>query len=161
MSEMRELIDAELDAVCGGHHGHHGRAELSHPALGQDFTHHGHHGHHGHFDFGHIGDLNFGNIVIEENIAEQVGVALGDNASVTNLLGSQTNLSSIAGNIGDFNFGNIGDFNFGNFGNFGNIVNFGNIIIEENIALQVGVAVGSNASVTNLLGGQLNSSSIA
>jgi hypothetical protein len=24
MSEMRELIDTELDAVCGGHHGHHG-----------------------------------------------------------------------------------------------------------------------------------------
>ena len=30
MSEMRELLDTELDAVCGGHHGHHGRAELSH-----------------------------------------------------------------------------------------------------------------------------------
>ena len=61
-------------------------------------------------------------------------------------LGGQLNASSIAGNIGDFNLGNI--------------VNFGNIVIEENIALQVGVAVGSNASVTNLLG-QLNSSSIA
>src|SRR5215510_14929727 len=24
MSEMRELIDTELDTVCGGHHGHHG-----------------------------------------------------------------------------------------------------------------------------------------
>jgi leucyl aminopeptidase (aminopeptidase T) len=155
MSEMRELIDTELDAVCGGHHGYHGRAELPHPALGHDFTPHGHHWHHGnqgHFDFGNIGDFNFGNIVIQENIAEQVGVAVGSNASVTNLLGGQLNSSSIAGNIGDFNLGNIG--------NIGNIVNFGNIVIEENIALQVGVAVGSNASVTNLLGGQLNSSSI-
>jgi hypothetical protein len=34
-------------------------------------------------------------------------------------------------------------------------------VIEENIALQVGVPVGSNASVTNVLGGQLNASSIA
>jgi len=84
MSEMRELIDTELDAVCGGHH------------------HHGHHGHHGLFDFGNIGNLNFGNIVnsgnivIEENIALQVGVAVGSNASVTNLLGGQLNSSSIA-----------------------------------------------------------------
>ena len=95
MSEMRELIDTELDAVCGGHHGYHGHAELPHPALGQDFTPHGHHGYHGHSDFGNIGDVNFGNIVIEQNIAVQVGVAVGSNASVTNLLGSQTNLSSI------------------------------------------------------------------
>jgi hypothetical protein len=156
MSEMRELIDTELDAVCGGHHGHHGhhgRAELPHPALGQDFTphgHHGYHGHQGHSDFGNIGDFNFGNIVIQENIVEQVGVAVGSNASVTNLLGGQLNASSIAGIIGDFNLGNLG-----------NIVNFGNIVIQENIAEQVGVAVGSNASVTNVLGGQLNSSSIA
>jgi hypothetical protein len=94
MSEMRELIDTELDAVSGGHHGCHG--------------HHGHHEHYGQqgqqglFDFGNIGNLsfgnivNFGNIVIEQNIALQIGVAVGDNASVTNLLGSQTNLSSIA-----------------------------------------------------------------
>ena len=96
MSEMRELIDTELDAVSGGHHGCHG--------------HHGHHEHYGQqgqqgqqglFDFGNIGNLsfgnivNFGNIVIEQNIALQIGVAVGDNASVTNLLGSQTNLSSI------------------------------------------------------------------
>ena len=70
MSEMRELIDTELDAVCGGHHGHHG--------------------HHGLFDFG-----KFGNLVIEQNIALQVGVAVGGNASVTQLLG-QLNFSSIA-----------------------------------------------------------------
>jgi hypothetical protein len=31
-------------------------------------------------------------------------VAIGNNASVTNLVGSQTNLSSIAGNIGVSNF---------------------------------------------------------
>ena len=159
MIEALELIDTELDAVCGGHHGHHGhhgRAELPHPALGQDFTPHGHHGYHGHHgnqghsDFGNIGDVNFGNIVIQENIVEQVGVAVGSNASVTNLLGGQLNASSIAGIIGDFNLGNLG-----------NIVNFGNIVIQENIAEQVGVAVGSNASVTNVIGGQLNSSSIA
>jgi hypothetical protein len=77
----------------------------------------------------------------------KVGVAVGSNASVTNLLGGQLNASSIAGNIGDFNLGNLG--------------NFGNIFIQENIAEQVGVVVGSNASVTNLIGGQRNSSSIA
>jgi len=68
---MRELIDTELDTVSGGHH-------------------HGHHGHHGLFDFG-----KFGNIVIEENIAVQIGVAVGANASVTQLL-SQLNSSHIA-----------------------------------------------------------------
>ena len=104
MSGMRELIDTELDAVSGGHHGCHG--------------HHGHRRHAGNnpcragasgesglFDFGNFGNfsfgsfgnfVNFGNIVIEQNIAVQIGVAVGDNASVTNLLGSQTNLSSIA-----------------------------------------------------------------
>ena len=64
-------IDTELDAVCGGHHGH--------------------------FDFGNIGNIgnfNFGNIVIEPIIAVQVGVAVGGNASVTQLLG-QLNFSSI------------------------------------------------------------------
>jgi hypothetical protein len=159
---MRELLDTELDAVCGGHHGHHGHhglAELSHPALGQDFTPHGHHGYHahhgnqGHSEFGNIGEFNFGNIVIQENIVEQVAVAVGSNASATNVLGDQLNASSIAGIIGDFNLSNLG--------NLGNIVNFGNIVIQENIAEQIGVAVGSNASVTNVLGGQLNSSSIA
>src|ERR1700747_1194598 len=94
MSEMRELIDTELDAVCGGHHHHH----------------HHHHEHYGQqaqqglFDFGNIGNINFGgnivnfgNIVIQNDIAVQIGVAVGgENASVTNLLGSQTNLSSIA-----------------------------------------------------------------
>jgi hypothetical protein len=89
MSEMRELIDTELDAVCGGHHHHH-------------HEHYGQQGQQALFDFGNIGNINFGNlvnfgnIVIEQNIALQVGVAVGDNASVTNLLGSQTNLSSIA-----------------------------------------------------------------
>ena len=68
---MRELIDTELDTVSGGHH-------------------HGHHGHHGLFDFGKLG-----NIVIEENIAVQIGVAVGANASVTQLLG-QLNSSHIA-----------------------------------------------------------------
>ena len=94
MSEMRELIDTELDAVCGGHHGCHG--------------HHGHHGHQGNqgnqglFDFGSFsfgnfsfGNIvNFGNIVIQPTIALQVGVAVGGDASVTQAL-SQLNFSSI------------------------------------------------------------------
>ena len=76
MSGLRELIDTELDAVSGGHHGHH-------------------HGHHGLFSFGNIGDLgHFGNIVIEQNIAVQIGVAIGNNASVIQQLG-QLNFSSI------------------------------------------------------------------
>jgi hypothetical protein len=70
MSGMCELIDTELDAVCGGHHRHHG--------------------HHGLFNFG-----NFGNIVIQENIAVQIGVAIGSIASVAQQLG-QLNSSSIA-----------------------------------------------------------------
>ena len=67
MTEVRELIDTELDAVCGGL-------------------------------------FDFGNIVIQPNIATQVGVAVGGiggiggnggNASVAQLLG-QLNASSIA-----------------------------------------------------------------
>src|SRR4051794_7526267 len=76
MSEVRELIDTELDTVCGGHHGHHG--------------HHG--GITGLFDF--FGKL--GNIVIQQNIAVQIAVAVGANASAFNLLGGQLNSSSIA-----------------------------------------------------------------
>ena len=56
--------------------------------------HHGHHGHHGLFDFGSI--VNFGNLVIQENIAVQIAVAVGANASAINLLGGQLNFSSIA-----------------------------------------------------------------
>jgi hypothetical protein len=79
MSEMRELIDTELDTVCGGHHGHHGH----------------HRGIMGLFDFGKLG--NFGNLVIQENIAVQIAVAIGGaNASAFNLLGGQLNSSSIA-----------------------------------------------------------------
>jgi hypothetical protein len=106
MSEMRELIDTELDAVSGGH---------------------GCHGHHGHRP-GTLGTI----------LAER----------------------EHQGNQGLFDFGNIGGSSFGNFG-FGNIINFGNIVIQQNIAVQIGVAVGDNASVTNLLGGQMNLSSIA
>ena len=76
MSGMRELIDTELDTVSGGHHGHH-------------------HGHHGLFSLGNVGNIGqFGNIVIEQNIAVQIGVAIGNNASVTQLLG-QLNFSAI------------------------------------------------------------------
>ena len=77
MSEMRELMDTELDAVCGAHH-------------------HGHHGHGGGGGGLLSGLVNFGNIVVQENIVVQIATAVGDNASATNLLGSQTNLSSIA-----------------------------------------------------------------
>jgi hypothetical protein len=62
MSEICELIDTELDAVCGGHHGHYGRAELRHPAFGQDFTPHGYHGNQGHSDFGNV-TFNLGNTI--------------------------------------------------------------------------------------------------
>jgi hypothetical protein len=82
MSGMRELIDTELDSVCGGHHGHHG-----------------HHGQHGGITglFGKLGNIvNFGNLVIQENIAVQIAVAVGANASAFNLLGGQLNSSSIA-----------------------------------------------------------------
>ena len=65
MSEMLELIDTELDAVCGGL-------------------------------------FDFGNIVVQPNIATQIGVAVGGpgifgnggNATVAQLLG-QLNVSSI------------------------------------------------------------------
>jgi hypothetical protein len=65
MTEVRELIDMELDAVSGG-------------------------------------DFNIGNIVVQPNIATQIGVAVGGpgifgnggSASVTQLLG-QLNASSI------------------------------------------------------------------
>jgi hypothetical protein len=93
MSGMRELIDTELDTVCGGHHHHH---HHHHEHYGQQ----GQQAQQGLFDFGNInfgGNIvNFGNIVIQENIAVQIATAVGDNASATNLLGSQTSLSSIA-----------------------------------------------------------------
>jgi hypothetical protein len=75
MSEMRELIDTELDAVCGAHH---------------------HHGHHGHGGGGGLlsGFTNFGNVVVQENIAVQIALAIG--GSATNLLGGLLNFSSIA-----------------------------------------------------------------
>ena len=78
MSEMRELTDTEIDAVCGGHHHHH-------------------HHHGGGSGFGGFGGIiNFGNIIIQENIVEQIAVAVGANASAFNLLGGQLNSSSIA-----------------------------------------------------------------
>ena len=76
MSEMRELMDTELDAVCGAHHHHHG---------------HGGHGGYG-GQGGLSGFANFGNIIIEPNIAVQIGLAIG--GSVTQVLG-QLNFSSI------------------------------------------------------------------
>ena len=68
MNEVRELIDTELDAVCGGS----------------------------------LVDISFGNIVVEPQIATQVGVAVGGfsvfgnggAANVAQLL-AQTSVSSI------------------------------------------------------------------
>jgi hypothetical protein len=80
MSEMRELMDTELDAVCGAHH-------------------HGHHGHGGGGGGGGgllSGLVNFGNVVIQENIVVQIALAIGSSASATNLLGGLLNFSSIA-----------------------------------------------------------------
>ena len=81
MSEMRELIDTELDAVCGAHHHHH-------------HHHHGHHGGGGGGGGGLSGFANFGNLVVEQNIVVQIALAIGGSAS--NLLGGQLNFSSIA-----------------------------------------------------------------
>jgi hypothetical protein len=69
MNEVRELIDTELDTVCGGGGG--------------------------------LVDISFGNIVVEPQIATQVGVAVGGfsvfgsggSANVTQLL-AQTGLNS-------------------------------------------------------------------
>ena len=69
MNEVRELIDTELDAVCGGGGG--------------------------------LVDISFGNIVVEPQIATQVGVAVGGfsvfgnggSANVTQLL-AETGLNS-------------------------------------------------------------------
>ena len=77
MSEMRELLDTELDAVCGAHH-------------------HGHHGHGGGGGGLLSGLTNFGNVVVQENIAVQIALAIGTNASASNLLGGLLNFSSIA-----------------------------------------------------------------
>src|SRR5215467_11677369 len=82
MSEMRELLDTELDAVSGGQPGYYG----GHQALFEKM---------GLFDFGNTGNsnsgnivnnivnfFNFGNIVVEQNnTILQIGVAVGDNAS--------------------------------------------------------------------------------
>ena len=76
MSEMRELIDAELDAVVGGHgccHGHHGNQGNQGNQF--DFGNIGSFSF-GNFSFGNI--VNFGNIVIQPTIALQIGVAVGD-----------------------------------------------------------------------------------
>ena len=52
MSEMRELTDTEVDAVCGGHH---------HPHYGGGFT---------------LLKPDFSNGVLQNNITVQIGVAL-------------------------------------------------------------------------------------
>ena len=82
MSEVRELIDTELDAVCGGHHhhGHHHNEQNGLSGL-----------------FGILGNIvNFGNLVIQENIVVQIATAVGANATAINFLGGQLNSSAIA-----------------------------------------------------------------
>jgi hypothetical protein len=84
MSEMRELTDAELDAVCGGCHHHH------------------HHPHHGggstllKLDFSNSVFQNIFkslNGVLQNNITVQIGVALfGGSVSQTS---NSTNISII------------------------------------------------------------------
>jgi hypothetical protein len=70
MSEMRELTDTEVDAVCGG--GHH------HPHHGGGFT---------------LLKPDFSNFVLQNNITVQIAVALfgGSVSQISN----STNLSII------------------------------------------------------------------
>ena len=83
MSEMRELSDTELDAVCGGGHHHH---------------HHHHHANHGGGSTLNPNSANgffqnAFNSVLQNNITVQIGVALFG-GSVTQISNS-TNLSVI------------------------------------------------------------------
>ena len=69
MTEMRELTDTEVDAVCGGGH---------HPHYGRGYTLH---------------KPDFSNFVLQNNITVQIGVALfGGSVSQTS---DSTNLSII------------------------------------------------------------------
>jgi hypothetical protein len=85
MSEMRELSDTELDAVCGGCHHHH-----HHPH---------HHANHGggstllNPNFANGLFQNIFNSVLQNNITVQIGVALFG-GSVTQISNS-TNLSVV------------------------------------------------------------------
>jgi hypothetical protein len=69
MNEVRELIDTELDAVCGGA----------------------------------LVDISFGNIVVEPQIATQVGVALGGFSVFGN--GGSANLTQLLAQTGVNSFG--------------------------------------------------------
>ena len=69
MNEVRELIDMELDAVCGGS----------------------------------LVDISFGNIVVEPQIATQVGVALGGFSVFGN--GGSANLTQLLAQTGVNSFG--------------------------------------------------------
>jgi hypothetical protein len=69
MNEVRELIDTELDAVCGGS----------------------------------LVDISFGNIVVEPQIATQVGVALGGFSVFGN--GGSANLTQLLAQTGVNSFG--------------------------------------------------------
>ena len=69
MNEVRELIDTELDAVCGGS----------------------------------LIDISFGNIVVEPQIATQVGVALGGFSVFGN--GGSANLTQLLAQTGVNSFG--------------------------------------------------------
>jgi hypothetical protein len=67
MNEVRELIDTELDAVCGGL-------------------------------------FDFGNIVVQPNIATQVGVAVGGISGIT---GGNAGNATVAQSLGQLNFSTI------------------------------------------------------
>jgi len=69
MNEVRELIDTELDAVCGGS----------------------------------LVDISLGNIVVEPQIATQVGVALGGFSVFGN--GGSANLTQLIAATGLISFG--------------------------------------------------------
>ena len=72
MSDMRELTDTEVDAVCGGGHHHH------HPHYGGGFT---------------LLKPDFSNGVLQNNITVQIALALfgGSVSQISN----STNLSII------------------------------------------------------------------
>ena len=69
MNEVRELIDTELDAVCGGG----------------------------------LFDISIGNIVVEPQIATQVGVAVGGFSVFGN--GGSANVTQLIAEMGVISFG--------------------------------------------------------
>ena len=113
MSGMRELIDTELDAVSGGHHGVRelppgmqggslgGGGGAGEPGMHMAYSPliglmgEGHQGTPGLFNFGNFGNfINFGNIVIQQNIVT-TGDITGGSGNIT-LTGGSHNSDSFA-----------------------------------------------------------------